>query len=348
MAVLPTGTVTLLLTDIEGSTQLVKQLRDAYGDVLAAHQKLLREVFERYGGHEIDTQGDAFFFAFPRAKDAVAGAIEAQRALAAHAWPKEVQLRVRMGIHTGEPAVGSDRYTGLGVHRAARIMAAGHGRQVLLSQSTYSVLEDEELPGLRLRDLGGHRLKDLDRPEHIYQVDAADLPQEFPPLRALDAPTVQSGLEEASTMAYGVLGPIEVRGNGGPVPLGGTKQRALLALLLLNANRVVSRDRLIDQLWGENPPETVVTSIQVYVSRLRKVLAAEPLVTRPPGYVLEVEPQDVDLFRFERLVAEARQSDPERASKLLDEALSLWRGPALAEFVGEPFAQIEGGRLEDL
>jgi predicted ATPase/class 3 adenylate cyclase len=149
-------------------------------------------------------------------------------------------------------------------------------------------------------------------------------------------------------MEYRVLGPLEVRDGDRSLPLAGAKQRALLALLLLNANRVVSRDRLIDQLWGEEPPETAVTSIQVYVSRLRKLLAAETLLTRPPGYLLEVEPENVDLFRFERLVGEARQVDPERAAQLLDEALALWRGPALAEFAGEPFAQIEGGRLDDL
>ncbi|TIS56678.1 BTAD domain-containing putative transcriptional regulator [Mesorhizobium sp.] len=149
-------------------------------------------------------------------------------------------------------------------------------------------------------------------------------------------------------MEYWVLGPLEVRDGDRSFPLAGTKQRALLALLLLNANRVVSRERLIDDLWGDEPPETAVTSVEVYVSRLRKLLPSETLLTRPAGYLLEVEPESVDLFRFERLVAEARQADPERASRLLDEALKLWRGPALAEFVGEPFAQIEYGRLDDL
>jgi YVTN family beta-propeller protein len=196
MAELPTGTVTFLFTDIEGSTQLVKQLRDAYGDVLTTHQTLLRDAFGRHGGQEIDTQGDAFFVAFRRAKDAVAAAVDAQRALGAHSWPEGGELRVRMGLHTAEPAVGADRYTGLGVHRGARIMAAGHGGQVLLSQATRAVLEDEQLAGIDLRDLGEHRLKDLDRPERIYQVDADGLRHDFPPLRALEAPTAYSGLED--------------------------------------------------------------------------------------------------------------------------------------------------------
>lgn len=196
MAELPRGTVTLLLTDVEGSTRLVKQLRDAYGDVLAAHQALLREAFDRHGGREIDSQGDAFFVAFMRTRDAVAAAVDTQRALAAHPWPEGVELRVRIGIHTAEPEVGTDRYTGLGVHRAARIMAAGHGGQILVSRSTYAVLEDDELPGLAFRDLGSHRLKDLDRPEHIYQVDVEGLSHAFPPLRAVEAPTAYTGLEE--------------------------------------------------------------------------------------------------------------------------------------------------------
>jgi YVTN family beta-propeller protein len=153
-------------------------------------------------------------------------------------------------------------------------------------------------------------------------------------------------------MEYRVLGPLEVRDDGRSLPLAGAKQRALLALLLVNANRVISRDRLIDELWGGEPPETAVQSLQVYVSRLRKVLPAETLLTRPPGYLLELEPSELDLQRFEQLLADGRealaQGDPGRASDVLHEALALWRGPALAEFGFEPFAQAEIGRLEDL
>src|SRR5215208_161006 len=153
-------------------------------------------------------------------------------------------------------------------------------------------------------------------------------------------------------MEYRVLGPLEALDSEGPLPLGGAKQRALLALLLLNANHVVSRERLIDELWGENPPETAVTSVQVYVSRLRKLLPDGSLVTRPPGYALEVEPENVDLIRFERLVKDGRAAlaagDPVSAAETIRAAIALWRGPALTEFATEPFAQIEGGRLDDL
>jgi len=187
---LPTGTVTFLFTDIEGSTRLLKNLGDRYADVLAAHQRLLREAFEGAGGHEIDTQGDAFFVAFRRAKDAVAAALTAQSSLGSHPWPNGQPVRVRMGIHTSEPAVGGERYVGLGVHRAARVCAAGHGGQVLLSGATRELVEEELPPGVGLRDLGEHRLKDLDRPEHIFQLVGDGLGTDFPPLKTLAAQPV--------------------------------------------------------------------------------------------------------------------------------------------------------------
>jgi predicted ATPase/DNA-binding SARP family transcriptional activator len=152
---------------------------------------------------------------------------------------------------------------------------------------------------------------------------------------------------KSTATQYRLLGPLEVRAGDGPLPLGGKKQRALLALLLLNANRVVSRERLVDELWGDEPPPTAVTTVQVYVSRLRKVLPPGALHTRPAGYVLEAPPEQVDFLRFEELLAPARHADPEPCSRLLREALALWRGSALAEFE-EPFARVESARLEDL
>src|SRR5262245_15045227 len=141
---------------------------------------------------------------------------------------------------------------------------------------------------------------------------------------------------------------MEVRAGGRPLPLPARKQRALLALLLLEANRVVGRERLIDRLWGEEAPETAVKTVQVYVSQLRKLLPAGMLVTRPPGYVLEVDPDAVDVHRFERLVAAAHESEPARAAVLLREALELWEGPPLLGFGEEPFARVEAGRLADM
>src|SRR5437763_116148 len=162
---------------------MLKELRDEYGTALADHQRIIRDALAAHDGSEIDTQGDSFFAAFRRAKDAVGAAVDAQRALAAHAWPQEKQLRVRMGIHTGEPTVGGERYVGMGVHRAARIAAAGHGGQVLVSATTRELLRDDPPPDVALRDLGEHQLKDMDESERIYQLNAPGLETEFPALK---------------------------------------------------------------------------------------------------------------------------------------------------------------------
>jgi len=177
------GTVTLLFTDIEGSTRLLKQLGERYGDVLAQHQRIIRDAVERCEGREVDNQGDSFFFVFASAKSALAAAVIAQRALAEHPWPDDERVRVRMGLHTGEPAVGEERYVGLGVHRAARIGAVGHGGQVLLSNATRELVEDA-VGGVSVRVLGTYRLKDIDRPEPLFQLDIDGLETEFPPLDA--------------------------------------------------------------------------------------------------------------------------------------------------------------------
>jgi class 3 adenylate cyclase len=175
--------VTFLFSDIEGSTRLLRRLRDGYGEVLSEHQSLLREAFTAHAGEEVDNAGDACFYVFARASDAAAAAAEAQRSLDEHAWPDGVELRVRMGMHTGEPVISAEgRYRGIGVHRAARIMAVAHGRQVLVSEATASVLFAEESEGIALRDLGKHELKDFDRPERIFQLDVHGMTGDFPPL----------------------------------------------------------------------------------------------------------------------------------------------------------------------
>ena len=171
MAELPTGTVTFLFTDVEGSTRLLHELGDAYADVLGEHRRALRECFGRHGGVEVDTQGDAFFVAFAKASDALAAAADGKAALEPGA------IRVRMGLHTGEPLLTEEGYVGIDVHRAARIAAVGYGGQILVSQSTRDLAALDSL-----RDLGDHRLKDLTAPERIYQLGEGD----FPPLKSLN------------------------------------------------------------------------------------------------------------------------------------------------------------------
>ncbi|MGH2404203.1 MAG: tetratricopeptide repeat protein [bacterium] len=188
MASLPTGTVTFLFTDIEGSTRLLQSLGDAgFALVLASHREILRGAFDAVGGHEIETQGDGFLVAFQSARKAIAAALAAQRALAAHPWPDGAPLRVRMGFDTAEATIHGGAYAGMGLHRAARICATGWGGQILLSRTTAGIVEPDLPAGAALRDLGDHHLKDLQRTERIYQLLHADLPAEFPPLRSLDS-----------------------------------------------------------------------------------------------------------------------------------------------------------------
>jgi class 3 adenylate cyclase/DNA-binding CsgD family transcriptional regulator len=182
-AALPTGTVTFLFTDIEGSTRLLTKLgRDRYGEVLSTHNRLLRSAFADGGGIEIETKGDSFFVVFRSAGSGVEAAAAAQRALAEQEWTDDVDVRVRMGLHTGEASVGTDGYVGLAVHQAARIGDAGHGGQVLLSSTTATLVRSELGPDLGLRDLGETSLPDIERPERLYQLEIPGLPGEFPPL----------------------------------------------------------------------------------------------------------------------------------------------------------------------
>jgi class 3 adenylate cyclase len=183
---LPGGTVTFLFTDIEGSTRLLQELGDDYGQVVADHRRLLREVFQAAGGNEVDTQGDAFFYSFPRARDAVRAAVDGQRALASHEWPRGVDVRVRMGLHTGEPTVGDEGYVGLDVVRAARICSAGHGGQILVSETTRSLLGNHLPEGVNVRDLGRQHLKDVQY-EHVYELSLQESGERFPPLKEHDA-----------------------------------------------------------------------------------------------------------------------------------------------------------------
>ncbi|MGI8828530.1 MAG: adenylate/guanylate cyclase domain-containing protein [Candidatus Limnocylindria bacterium] len=171
MSSLPSGTVTFVFSDIEGSTALLKRLRDAaYAELLATHRRLMREIFAAHHGQEIDTQGDAFFYSFARAREAVRAAVEVQRAHADGAWPQDASVRLRLGLHTGEPAIGEEGYTGLDVVRASRIAAIGRGGQVLLSDTTRAIVADDLPDGVELRSLGERQLRDIDRPEPLTEL----------------------------------------------------------------------------------------------------------------------------------------------------------------------------------
>ncbi len=244
MTALRGGTVTFVFTDIEGSTELLKRLGDRYAEALSEHRRMIRDAFSERGGQEIDTQGDAFFYCFERARDAVAAAVAAQRALAEHAWPDDTALKVRMSLHTGEPVVGEEGYVGLDVHRAARICSAGHGGQVLLSATTAALVSGALPDGVTKRDLGEVRLKDMDEPEHVTQLVIDGLPESFPPLRTGEEEPMDFGERLARKIQDDIERHLEASLSGGAtfdVAKGGTRLAffGLLNLVLLVAAIVV-------------------------------------------------------------------------------------------------------------
>ena len=170
-----------MFTDVEDSTELLKRLGDDYRDVLTSHRRIIRDTFTARDGIEIDTQGDAFFFAFPRARDAVTAAVEAQRAHAAETWPGEVDVRVRMGLHTGEPAIHEEGYVGLDVVRAARICTVGRGGQILLSETTRALVGSGLPEGVSVFPVGQRHLRGIDEPERVFEIAIDDLEREEPP-----------------------------------------------------------------------------------------------------------------------------------------------------------------------
>jgi DNA-binding NarL/FixJ family response regulator/class 3 adenylate cyclase len=205
MGELPRGAVTFLFTDVEDSTGLVRDLREAYGAVIGDHRRLVRDAVEERGGYEIDCRGDEFFLVFARPDDAVATALAIQRQHESHGWPGERPVRVRMGIHTGEPAVEEDDYVGIDVHHVARLCSVGHGGQVLLSQATLDALED-----IDVKDLGEHKLKGLPRPERIFQLVRSEVENEFPPLRVVNGPGADAQAEPVGGSAQKDAKPLRV------------------------------------------------------------------------------------------------------------------------------------------
>jgi class 3 adenylate cyclase/tetratricopeptide (TPR) repeat protein len=296
---LPGGAVTFLFTDIERSTRLVKALRERYAEVLAEHRRLIRAAIAGQGGHEVDTQGDAFFAAFASAKQAVLGALEIQRALAAHDWPAGPPVRVRIGVHTGQAVPAEGAYTGLAVHRAARICAVARGGQVLVSQATQMIIADEEEePGFALVDLGERTLKDLDRPVRLFELAA-------PGLEARNGPTAarpgggaaaatrtlprdlasftgrQHELQQLMDAAAGAAGPGGVVGIHGIAEMAGV---GTTAFAVHAAHRLAARfpdGQVFLPLRGNTPGQQPVDPADALASLL--LTAGVPAGQIPPG-----------------------------------------------------------------
>ena len=320
---LPSGTVSFLFTDVEGSTRLVRRLGDGYGDVLADHHRLLRAAFEQAGGEELGTAGDAFFVAFSRARDAVSAAVAAQRALAAHAWPEGGDVRVRMGIHTGEPAMGDEGYSGMALHRAARISAAGHGGQVLISTATRELIEDELPPDVMLRDLGEQRLKDVDRPERVFQLVIEGLESEFPPLKTLDSQGAvpdEELVESVSTL--------------GRLRLGRLRRRRLVAAILVGALAAALAISALALSRGgsERAFEVAPNSVAVIDPETNRVVDAIPVGARPEAiafgsealWVANVDDRSVSRIDVKTRTAKGAIAMDEAPSGLAADAEAVW------------------------
>ena len=320
----PSGTVTFLFTDIEGSTVLWDRSQQAMTEALSYHDRLITGAIGHRRGYIFASGGDGFAAAFASASDAAAAAVDAQRELVSQRWPEDAHIKVRMGLHTGTAHERDGDYFGTVVNRAARIGAAGHGGQVIVSAATAELLADDEWS---LVDLGEHHLKGLTRAEHLFQLRAEGMADIELPIRA-----ARSGAEVR------LFGGVEAVINDCSVTLGGHKQRAILAVLAIDVGRVVSVERLIDSVWGESPPETVRASLQVHISQVRRAFSAAgspgAIETRSPGYVLRLDREAIDLHRFNHCVERARAA---AYSGNIEEAGRLARS-ALGDFAGVPFA----------
>lgn len=250
---LPTGTVTFLFSDVEGSTELSRQHGAAWGDLRAEHRGVLGEAFAEHGGAVVETEGDALFVVFDRATDAVAAAVAAQRALEA-----ATDVRVRIGIHTTEPHVHTDGYVGVGVSRSARICAAAHGGQIVLSHATAGIVEDQNLAGVGLRDLGEHTLKDIPQPQRLFQVEAEGLQSEFP---SLAAPSLAGSIGTLLITDLDGWGQIMRQlGDDAASAAATSYHRIVEELVRAHNGRVVERSADATLLLFSRPEEAVVTA----------------------------------------------------------------------------------------
>jgi DNA-binding SARP family transcriptional activator/class 3 adenylate cyclase len=333
---LPDGPVTILFSDVEGSTDLRTDRGDAVAHrILRAHEEFVRECVAAHDGREVKALGDGFMIAFASVRKALACAVAIQVGLAERnaATPGDA-VRVRIGVNTGEVVAEDDDLYGQAVNAAARIAGRAEGGEILVSEIVRQLAGSG--PEFSFVERGRHRLKGFPDRWHLYGLT-------YDTATAVDA---------TADLEFSMLGPLEVRRGGDALLLPPGRPRALLALLLLRANTVVTTDQLIDELWRGDPPRTAGHALQVHVANLRKLLDEPVIATRRPGYVLELAPGQCDARRFEQLSASGAlaldEGRPDEAAARFAEALALWRGPVLADVADEPFVTADAARLEEL
>jgi len=350
------GPVTILFSDVERSTDLRTERGDpAAHRILRSHEEVVRRCVVAHEGREIKALGDGFMVLFTSIRKALECAVAIQRNLEERndEYPGD-EVRVRIGINFGEVTVESDDIYGQAVNAAARIAGRAKGGEILVSDIVRQLAGSG--PEFSFADRGRVRLKGFPDRWHLYRVvpDPSGIATV-----SFDGPAPFAG-GGGPGLEFRVLGPVEVSVGDRAVDIGPRMHRALLASLLIESNRVVSSDRLIEHLWGDDSPDRAGASLQVYISNLRRVLepdrgkATKPrvLVTRPPGYLLCVEPEAFDAARFESLTAAGRarlrSGDAGGARDPLQEALGLWRGEPYADLAGDAFVATEAARLEEL
>ena len=342
---LPSGIVTFVLTDVVGSTRLWQDAAADMDGAIARHAELITKAVEAHGGTVLKArgEGDSTFCVFGKATDAIAASHEAQVALRAEPWPAAVALAVRFALHTGEAVERDGDFLGPVVNRAARLRSIARGGEVLLTGTTASLVLDALPDGVALLEVGDVQLRDLDRAEHVYALDAPGLVVPMP-----NEP--RATLVGSPQIDVRVLGGVQVLIDGEPIDIGGPKERAVLALLAL-AGGPLTHDRLVDDLWDGAPPASARKTLQTYIWRLRRVLTDDVLVSVTAGYELRLVAES-DAARFGRLaqegVAWVERNEPARGAPLLAQALGLWRGDPLAGCAPSPALDAHRARLQEL
>ena len=334
----PAGVRTFLIADLRGYTRFT----DEHGDEAAARLTaeflaLAREAVSSRSGEVVEVRGDEVLAVFDSPREAIRAALDLVTAVEATSSP-ELPMLVGIGLDAGEAVPVDGGYRGMALNMAARLCAKARPGEILVTPELAHLAGS--VPGLAFEEREAVRLKGLSRPVRLHAVVTYGA-----------TPRTEGADAHHGSIEFNILGPMEVLDGGRPIPLGGPKQRLVLALLVLQADRVVPIERLIDDLWGDDPPPAARNTIQSYVSHLRNVLGAERIESKAPGYVMHTEPNEVDVLRFERLLRRARRHvgiDPAKAVPTFDEALSLWRGPPLADLADQPSLAAVASRLEDL
>ena len=338
-----------LIADVRGYTQFTQERGDEAAARLAERfADVVRELVQARDGSVIELRGDEALAVFRSPRQAIRAAVELQaRLLQASMAVPDLPLPVGIGLDAGEAVPVEGGYRGGALNLAARLCGEAGPGEILGSQSLVHLARTVE--GVRYTDRGELHLKGLSDPVHILAIvsEGSDVAER---MRSL-LPTRPARPVYGGRMRFRVLGPLEVDAGGGPIPLGGPKQRAVLAHLVLRANQLVPAETLIDEIWGEEPPDQARNVIQTYVSHLRKALGSDRIQSHAPGYRLRLESSELDATRFDELMRDAKKAlpvDPNVAVATLEDALALWRGPALADLADQPSLLAEAARLDEL